>query len=68
MKKALAVATTMLLGSTLALALNPQPLPPGIKKVQNAKVALNPQPLPPGAKTQTTKLPAVQAGKHSTNK
>ena len=67
MKKAVTFA--MLFVSTLALAdntraLNPQPLPPGLKKVQ--KVALNPQPLPPGAKVQKTNLPAVQ--KHNTNK
>jgi len=34
MKKALTLVTTLLLGTTLAMALNPQPLPPGMKRTQ----------------------------------
>jgi hypothetical protein len=33
---------------TDALALNPQPIPPGILKDVTDALALNPQPLPPG--------------------
>jgi hypothetical protein len=52
MKKLTAFLVTLLLGGMLSLAhagmraLNPQPLPPGMKA--QSKVQVNPQPLPPG--------------------
>ena len=52
MKKLTAFVVTLFLTGTLSLAhartraLNPQPLPPGMKA--GSKVQVNPQPLPPG--------------------
>ncbi len=52
MKKLTAFVVTLLLTGTLSLAhagtraLNPQPLPPGMKAL--GRVQVNPQPLPPG--------------------
>lgn len=71
MKKLFSFTSLFLLGAltvaqaaTTKRALNPQPLPPGMKAALNpqplppgSKVAVNPQPLPPGSA-----LPAVQKG------
>jgi hypothetical protein len=46
------VATALLTAGTPAMALNPQPLPPGMRE------ALNPQPLPPGRSVEQRLIPA----------
>jgi hypothetical protein len=54
---ALSLVTVTLVGlaaSTPAMALNPQPLPPGMR------FALNPQPLPPGMRAYRTYTPHLQ--------
>jgi hypothetical protein len=53
----LSLVTVTLVGlaaSTPAMALNPQPLPPGMR------FALNPQPLPPGMRAYRTYTPHLQ--------
>jgi hypothetical protein len=49
-----AVSLVGLAASTPAMALNPQPLPPGMR------FALNPQPLPPGMRAYRAYTPRLQ--------
>lgn len=50
------LAVALLAASTSAMALNPQPLPPGMRA--GTVYTLNPQPLPPGRSVEQRLIPA----------
>ncbi len=50
------VTVALLAASTPAMALNPQPLPPGMRA--GTVYTLNPQPLPPGRSVEQRLIPA----------